>query len=191
PAPGREEVFGNRRRGVQDPSSRPRCPAEALRLSQVYGWIVGPVPYGREAEEFGNLTSDLGQTIVFRHTIMGSPPTGTARATTGEGAKQAMGQVSKVAPRGRSDAALRTRAPDQLDPLALYLDAMGRYPLLTDVDEVELAKAIEAGKQAEAALAAPQRKPIAPEAEELQATVAEGRAAKRRFIQSNLRLVVS
>ncbi|HMC09391.1 MAG TPA: sigma-70 family RNA polymerase sigma factor, partial [Actinomycetota bacterium] len=96
-----------------------------------------------------------------------------------------------MAPRAKSDAALRTRAPDQLDPLALYLDAMGRYPLLTDVDEVELAKAIEAGKQAEAALAAPQRKPIAPEAEELQATVAEGRAAKRRFIQSNLRLVVS
>src|SRR5213594_1935079 len=84
-----------------------------------------------------------------------------------------MSQNAKIASRGKNDMLSRTRGPDQLDPLALYLDAMGRYPLLTDVDEVELAKAIEAGKQAEAALAAPQRKPIAPEAEELQATVAD------------------
>ncbi|HEY4937459.1 MAG TPA: sigma-70 family RNA polymerase sigma factor [Actinomycetota bacterium] len=86
----------------------------------------------------------------------------------------------------------RTRGPDQLDPLALYLDAMGRYPLLTDVDEVELAKAIEAGKEAEATLAAPKkRKPTPTQTEALQKAIASGRAAKRKFIQSNLRLVVS
>src|SRR3989441_13135600 len=102
-----------------------------------------------------------------------------------------MSQNAKIASRGRNDMLSRTRGPDQLDPLALYLDAMGRYPLLTDVDEVELAKAIEAGKQAEATLAAPKRKPTPAQAKELQTTAAEGRAAKRRFIQSNLRLVVS
>jgi RNA polymerase primary sigma factor len=86
----------------------------------------------------------------------------------------------------------RTRGPDQLDPLALYLDAMGRYPLLTDVDEVDLAKAIEAGKEAEATLAAPKkRKPTPHQAEALQAAIAKGARAKRKFIQSNLRLVVS
>jgi RNA polymerase primary sigma factor len=69
---------------------------------------------------------------------------------------------------------------------------MGRYPLLTDVDEVELAKAIEAGKEAEATLAAPKkRKPTPTQAEALQQAIAAGRAAKRKFIQSNLRLVVS
>ncbi|HWD08140.1 MAG TPA: sigma-70 factor domain-containing protein, partial [Actinomycetota bacterium] len=85
----------------------------------------------------------------------------------------------------------RTRGPDQLDPLALYLDAMGRYPLLTDVDEVELAKAIEAGKAAETTLATAKRRPSGATAEKLQAAIVEGKAAKRRFIQSNLRLVVS
>jgi RNA polymerase primary sigma factor len=68
---------------------------------------------------------------------------------------------------------------------------MGRYPLLTDIDEVDLAKAIEAGKQAEATLASPKRKPSPAQTQHLQAAIAEGRAAKRRFIQSNLRLVVS
>jgi RNA polymerase primary sigma factor len=103
-----------------------------------------------------------------------------------------MSQNAKIASRGKSDMLSRTRGPDQLDPLALYLDAMGRYPLLTDVDEVELAKAIEAGKEAEATLAAPKkRKPTPTQTEALQKAIASGRAAKRKFIQSNLRLVVS
>src|SRR5258707_3072761 len=103
-----------------------------------------------------------------------------------------MSQNAKIAPRGRNDMLSRTRGPDQLDPLALYLDAMGRYPLLTDVDEVDLAKAIEAGKEAEATLAAPKkRKPTPRQVETLQATIAKGARAKRKFIQSNLRLVVS
>ncbi|HLI56002.1 MAG TPA: sigma-70 family RNA polymerase sigma factor [Actinomycetota bacterium] len=100
-----------------------------------------------------------------------------------------MSQISRVAA-GKNDVT-RTRGPDQLDPLALYLDAMGRYPLLTDVDEVELAKAIEAGKAAEATLAAAKRRPSGATAEKLQSAIVEGKAAKRRFIQSNLRLVVS
>jgi RNA polymerase primary sigma factor len=103
-----------------------------------------------------------------------------------------MSQNAKIASRGKNDTLSRTRGPDQLDPLALYLDAMGRYPLLTDVDEVELAKAIEAGKEAEATLAAPKkRKPTPAQAEALENAIASGRAAKRKFIQSNLRLVVS
>ena len=99
-----------------------------------------------------------------------------------------MSQISKVAP--KHDVS-RTRGPDQLDPLALYLDAMGRYPLLTDVDEVELAKAIEAGKAAEATLATPKKRMAASTSEALHRQVVDGKAAKRRFIQSNLRLVVS
>src|SRR5712692_341824 len=103
-----------------------------------------------------------------------------------------MSQNAKISSRTKSDVLSRTRGPDQLDPLALYLDAMGRYPLLTDVDEVELAKAIEAGKEAEATLAAPKkRKPTPSQAEALQRAISAGRAAKRKFIQSNLRLVVS
>src|ERR1700716_2189026 len=103
-----------------------------------------------------------------------------------------MSQNAKIASRGKNDMLSRTRGPDQLDPLALYLDAMGRYQLLTDVDEVELAKAIEAGTEAEATPTAPKKhKPPPAQAEALQKAIASGRAANRKLIQSNHRLVVS
>ncbi|WP_053616270.1 RNA polymerase sigma factor RpoD [Nocardiopsis sp. NRRL B-16309] len=72
------------------------------------------------------------------------------------------------------------------DLVRLYLREIGRVPLLTAEQEVELAKAIEAG------LYAQRREPTAEcGAEELTALVEEGTRAKRRLIESNLRLVVS
>ena len=70
-----------------------------------------------------------------------------------------------------------------------YLGELGSYPLLTAAEEVELAQAIERGHQAEAELAA--GTPTRAERRELEAAVAEADAARRTFIQSNLRLVVS
>ncbi|WP_304454127.1 RNA polymerase sigma factor RpoD [Nocardiopsis sp. YSL2] len=72
------------------------------------------------------------------------------------------------------------------DLVRLYLREIGRVPLLTAEQEVELAKAIEAGLYA-------QRRDATAEcrAEELAALVEEGTLAKRRLIESNLRLVVS
>ncbi|HEU5003381.1 MAG TPA: sigma-70 family RNA polymerase sigma factor [Actinomycetota bacterium] len=72
-----------------------------------------------------------------------------------------------------------------------YLREIGQYPLLTDIDEVELAKAIEAGNEAEPQLTTPKGRLSARRAEDLRRTIDTGRAARRRFIQSNLRLVVS
>ena len=80
------------------------------------------------------------------------------------------------------------------DLVRQYLREIGQYPLLTDVDEVELAKAIEAGNEADLNLTAPtapKRRLSLRQREELQRRIEAGRAAKRRFIQSNLRLVVS
>jgi RNA polymerase primary sigma factor len=77
------------------------------------------------------------------------------------------------------------------DLVRQYLREIGQYPLLTDVDEVELAKTIEAGNQASATLAKPKKKLAQRRRLDLQRQVQDGRAAKRRFIQSNLRLVVS
>jgi RNA polymerase primary sigma factor len=77
------------------------------------------------------------------------------------------------------------------DLVRQYLREIGQYPLLTDVDEVELAKTIEAGNAAAANLAKPKKKIAQKRRFELQRQVQDGRAAKRRFIQSNLRLVVS
>ncbi|MGH2709320.1 MAG: sigma-70 factor domain-containing protein, partial [Actinomycetota bacterium] len=44
------------------------------------------------------------------------------------------------------------------DLVRQYLREIGQYPLLTDVDEVELAKAIEAGNHAEAKLTNPKKR---------------------------------
>ena len=70
-----------------------------------------------------------------------------------------------------------------------YLSELGSYPLLTAEQEVELAQAIEAGRAAEARLAAGDVTPA--ERRSLQQAVEAAQAARRTFIQSNLRLVVS
>src|SRR6266851_1335872 len=77
------------------------------------------------------------------------------------------------------------------DLVRQYLREIGQYPLLTDVDEVELAKTIEAGNLADATIAKPKRKLTPKQLDDNTKKVEAGRAAKRRFIQSNLRLVVS
>jgi RNA polymerase sigma factor (sigma-70 family) len=73
--------------------------------------------------------------------------------------------------------------------MALYLNEVGRHELLTAREEVELAQAIEAGTAAAERLRTDDLTPGA--RAELERTVAAGDAARRRFLESNLRLVVS
>ncbi len=79
------------------------------------------------------------------------------------------------------------------DLVRIYLREIGRVPLLTAHDEVELAKAIEAGLFAEEKLQGghplPGRQGI--ELAELALIAADGMRAKQRLIEANLRLVVS
>ena len=80
------------------------------------------------------------------------------------------------------------------DLVRIYLREIGRVPLLTAQDEVELAKAIEAGLFAEEKVEAcrvggPDRGGA--ELAELMLIAADGIAAKQRLIEANLRLVVS
>jgi len=70
-----------------------------------------------------------------------------------------------------------------------YLDGIGTYALLTAEEEVILAKAIERGTRAEMALQSSQ--PDKAERAKLDQLAEEGEMARRRFIQANLRLVVS
>jgi RNA polymerase primary sigma factor len=76
------------------------------------------------------------------------------------------------------------------DLVRIYLREIGRVPLLTAEDEVELAKAIEAGLFAEEKLGGgfPLLGAIHGDLELL---VGEGVKAKQRLIEANLRLVVS
>ena len=82
------------------------------------------------------------------------------------------------------------RAGDDEDLVRLYLRDIGRHPLLSKDDEVHLAKLIEAGAEARAALDAPGTISSTQRAA-LRRTARRGAAAQRRFIESNLRLVVS
>jgi RNA polymerase primary sigma factor len=84
---------------------------------------------------------------------------------------------------------LNRRAPTS-DLVRIYLREIGRVPLLTAEDEVELAKTIEAGLFADEKLARTARLSHGAEYD-LQMLVRDGRRAKQRLIEANLRLVVS
>jgi RNA polymerase primary sigma factor len=101
------------------------------------------------------------------------------------------------APADSEEAALRqphseTRRTATGDLVRIYLREIGRVPLLTAQDEVELAKAIEAGLFAEEKLHGDTGRGCAgAQMPELMLVAADGIAAKQRLIEANLRLVVS
>jgi RNA polymerase primary sigma factor len=82
------------------------------------------------------------------------------------------------------------RRPVTGDLVRIYLREIGRVPLLTAEDEVELAKAIEAGLFAEEKLHGGSVRDPAVRAD-MALLGAEGLRAKQRLIEANLRLVVS
>ncbi|MEY2741016.1 MAG: sigma-70 family RNA polymerase sigma factor [Ilumatobacteraceae bacterium] len=71
------------------------------------------------------------------------------------------------------------------DSIGIYLNEIGKVPLLTAEDERTLSKAIEAGREAQQRIAAGQRGAA------LRADLRNAAKAKDRFIRANLRLVVS
>ena len=91
-----------------------------------------------------------------------------------------------------------TEGIDGKDSVGLYLDGIAKTPLLTAEEEVMLAREIEAGLYAEAILDGTLttkerggRKAVKATQEELEEIVEQGRAAMKRFVTANLRLVVS
>ncbi|MDX6362110.1 MAG: polymerase primary sigma factor [Streptomyces sp.] len=90
--------------------------------------------------------------------------------------------------RSRSRAAADTGPSSDL--FRQYLREIGRIPLLTAVEEVELARRVEAGLFAEEKLRLA-RDLDSQLALDLDKLVVMGRMAKRRLIEANLRLVVS
>jgi RNA polymerase sigma factor (sigma-70 family) len=79
---------------------------------------------------------------------------------------------------------------DESDIVKLYLRGIGKYALLTKLEETQLAKMIDAGREASATetstseLSAAKRR-------ELRRAVLQGEQARQTFVQANLRLVVS
>lgn len=95
----------------------------------------------------------------------------------------------------------RSRSTDGIDgkdSVGLYLDGIAKTPLLTAEEEVMLAREIEAGLYAENILDGTVstkerggRKATKASTEELELVAEQGRAAMKRFVTANLRLVVS
>jgi RNA polymerase primary sigma factor len=77
------------------------------------------------------------------------------------------------------------------DPVGLYLEEIGRHPLLTPQGEQALARAIAEGRRAEAHLTRLNGSATPAERRRLKKAVDAGREASELFVNSNLRLVVS
>lgn len=77
-----------------------------------------------------------------------------------------------------------------MDPMRQYLHEIGRIPLLTHTEEIELARRMEAGEEARQSLEADMALDDRAR-RSLQRTVEDGEAAKQHLIEANLRLVVS
>jgi RNA polymerase primary sigma factor len=93
----------------------------------------------------------------------------------------------------QSSASDRARRAGTSDLVRIYLREIGKVPLLTAQDEVELAKAIEAGLFAQEMLqgGCPKAVGDGPTVGELDIIADEGTLARQRLIEANLRLVVS
>ncbi|WP_255951425.1 RNA polymerase sigma factor [Streptomyces odontomachi] len=121
------------------------------------------------------------------------PPDTGRSATTADPAVSDVVDAMEIGQVAAPDSRARTRTDAQgpsSDLFRQYLREIGRIPLLTAVDEVELARRVEAGLFAEERLtgAADLDSQLALDLDRL---VVRGRMAKRRLIEANLRLVVS
>ncbi|HVW33981.1 MAG TPA: sigma-70 family RNA polymerase sigma factor, partial [Acidimicrobiia bacterium] len=77
------------------------------------------------------------------------------------------------------------------DPVRMYLKEIGKVPLLTGAQEVNLAQRIESGLAASDQIAAANGGLSPEESNRLRAVEIDGHRAKRQLIEANLRLVVS
>ena len=85
----------------------------------------------------------------------------------------------------------RTWSGEEEDLLQLYLNDIGKHPLLTRADEVHLGELILAGRKAAAEIAKLGDRVDASRRAELEERERLADDAARRFVRSNLRLVVS
>lgn len=105
-------------------------------------------------------------------------------------ASEAVMEEAEDAPAPREARSRAENGGPTSDLFRQYLREIGRIPLLTAAEEVELARRVEAGLFAEERLATTPD-PDSRLAGDLDRLVVMGRTAKRRLIEANLRLVVS
>ena len=84
----------------------------------------------------------------------------------------------------------KTREQREQDLVRLYLDDVGRHPLLTKADEARLGQLVQAGQEATVELES-DAKVTPARRRSLRRTVRAGEEAADQFVKANLRLVVS
>jgi RNA polymerase primary sigma factor len=102
--------------------------------------------------------------------------------------------AAKAKKKGRRRADHHTVQPLTSDPVRMYLKEIGKVPLLTAAQEVDLAMKIESGLEAVDQIEAAEAKGIkldAAERRRLERIEYIGVNAKRQLVEANLRLVVS
>jgi RNA polymerase primary sigma factor len=102
--------------------------------------------------------------------------------------KQALSKPSRQTSTVAADAGLDGISID--DPVRMYLHEIGRVPLLTPVEEVQLAMRLRAGEEAARKLEDDNHLK-SDERDDLEETLFSGEKARQHLIQANLRLVVS
>ena len=122
-------------------------------------------------------------------TPLHSAPNGAAASGGSTGAKSAHGRVdsgtaNRPSRQGSSGSASRAAGRLSADSIGWYLGTIGRVPLLTAAEEIELAHHVQAGKQLQS-LEPEQRTP------QQNRRIRMGQRARDRMMAANLRLVVS
>jgi RNA polymerase primary sigma factor len=165
-----------------------------LLLGQARGWLT--LQEVEEALLAGGLPAEALETALQTVAAAGIAVRDATDLADPPGPGSGAGLAAAVpAQTVAADGAEEADAPDEptsvpaSDPVRLYLRDIGRVPLLTAQDEVELAKAVEAGVLATEQLGLSGL----PESlrRDLLAVELAGRRAKRRLVEANLRLVVS
>ncbi len=102
---------------------------------------------------------------------------------------QKLGRLAAGEKAVKSKTSLRATDTNPDDSVALYLEEVSKVPLLNHEEEISLAKRIEAGREARAALA--MNDLSEEERRELQFLIEDGWAAREHLITANFRLVIS
>lgn len=167
---------------------------EAIELLLIESESVGDGIEAHEVEAIPSELSEISPEALEVVDVRSVAARGLARARTATGRPRQGGSTS---PRTQapevSPAAKRHKKkgedPEE-DSVRLYLQEIGKHPLLTKDDEVRLGQTMEKAGKAAAYL---NNHPELPHLhrEEYAAQVEEGKLAAKEFAQSNLRLVVS
>ena len=158
--------------------------------------IGGPLPAGPvEVAHLGSARNEPGAPQEAGGEQ--EPGTGQGNGAAAGRPPQAAGKESQDEPwvSGNDDedlpAARAAAAGASADPVKDYLGRIGKVPLLTARQEVELAKRIEAGLFAEEKLAEGSGVLRADQSIDLEQVAEDGKSAKDHLVEANLRLVVS